>query len=515
MSKTLVLQFVKDCGLGNQLFEYAAGYSIARKLGIPLELSWLETSKRTFDLTHFGIPRPPFRADVPIVSHKLGQGNRAMMEISMKAVADSPHEAVRICHPFQDEQCFIDHADEIREIYKLEPFPLKVPEGKTPVAVQARRGDYVNHPRLNVTTPGYFLNGMDFVRQSVKHPHFFIVSDDPVWCRKEFGHLPDVTVMPPQPAIDGLRTMVACKAAIISNSTFGWWGAWLSGSDLVVVPERWHNGGNFYGNWKPAPDRWHRVPVTRKIETKLVASPPPPPVGFREYPRKYERAIVIPWQHKGDRWHSLRYCLRSIHANFQDKTCPILIYGTGRPPFLTYQRHRVIYEEVWTYQDALMRGVQIADEVVWMNDDICFLQPTGWDDLRRPLHYGEFSPETLADFAARSNQWRAGVLKAVNRLGPATLNYSTHTPYRFERDKAVECLREFGIEHKHPFELYYFNRYAVGPKLMNGERTMEPDFKDARFLNHTDHRLTPELKAAIAARFPDFAPWEGKIPFSP
>jgi hypothetical protein len=148
-----------------------------------------------------------------------------------------------------------------------------------------------------------------------------------------------------------------------------------------------------------------------------------------------------------------------------------------------------------------------------MNDDIALLQPTGWEDLRRPFTYGPFPPELLEDFRKRPNPWRVGVLKAVEKLGPEALNFSTHLPYLFERDKVRQIFEEFGVQHKMPLETLYYNRFGVAPKVVNGERTMEPEFGDARFLNYTDAKLGPELKAAVAAKFPEFAPWELRMPF--
>ena len=33
--------------------------------------------------------------------------------------------------------------------------------------------------------------------------------------------------------------MTLCQHHIIANSSFSWWGAWLSGSDDVIAPSRW------------------------------------------------------------------------------------------------------------------------------------------------------------------------------------------------------------------------------------------------------------------------------------
>lgn len=98
------LQFVKDSGLGNRLFELAAGLAISKRLGIPMRLNWKPTSKRDFGLEYFGIGKLPFR-EVPVVSSKLGQGNRKIVEKSLHAITDSWTRVCAVAHPFQAEEC--------------------------------------------------------------------------------------------------------------------------------------------------------------------------------------------------------------------------------------------------------------------------------------------------------------------------------------------------------------------------------------------------------------------------
>ena len=38
--------------------------------------------------------------------------------------------------------------------------------------------------------------------------------------------------------------MTLCQHHIIANSSFSWWGAWLSGSDDVVAPSKWFGEDN-------------------------------------------------------------------------------------------------------------------------------------------------------------------------------------------------------------------------------------------------------------------------------
>jgi len=511
--KVFYLQFVKNCGLGNQLFEMAAGINIARKLGIPLRWQYQDTGYREFGLKHFGFGILPFR-EVPVVCSKLGQGNYAMVDKSMHRITDTGHKVCAVANPYQAEECFADVADEIREIFKLDPLPLDVPAGKIPVAVQVRRGDYVGHPRLNVCTEGYYQNAIDWMRAKIPASHFFIVSDDPEWCRKTFGKLPDVTVMPPQEAIDGLRTMVACDAHVISNSTFGWWGAWLGEKGPVVVPEIWHHKPGSYGDWKPAPDRWIKVPVTRHREGGIPAANL---TGLRSQRIQYDRAILYPWHQMKDKWgKSLYYSLRSLEQHFEDKDCPIFILGTAEPHRLL-KNSRIKFLECWGYESALMQGLAIAEKSLWMNDDILFLKDTSWADVEKPLHFGPVTPELRRSMIENSNPWKQGYLRMLDLLAAEGVtepfHYSTHTPYVFRRAEVMEVFEKFGCWSKMALELAVFNLFPKDGMPCNGHRTQTTDFGDARYLNHTDHLLTDELKEAIEARWPNPAKFEVKAPF--
>ena len=387
---------------------------------------------------------------------------------------------------------------------------LPIPEGTVPVGVQVRRGDYLKHSRLNVTTPEYFTNGMRWMRERIPNSHFIVVSDDPQWCRQFFGYREDVLVMPPQEPIDGIRTLASCKGHIISNSTFGWWGAWLGERKFggpVVVPELWHHGGKSYGQWEPVPERWNRVgigPFRRTVEIEvqdpIVAAMP-----------DCERAIVYPYHADQERWHELRYSLRSIDRFFEDRDCPIFILGTRKPGWLI-EGGRVRYIGAFTYREALSRGVAMAEQVLWMNDDIVMLRETGWADCRRTLYLKDVGPEFLERAETQANPWREGVVRILRALAGEGIRqqrvYSTHTPYVYRREQAMEILRKYGVWEKFPMELAYFHHYAVDPVQITGERVTGLPFGDARFLNYADRSLSDALKREIAALLPDCPAWE-------
>ncbi len=240
------------------------------------------------------------------------------------------------------------------------------------------------------------------------------------------------------------------------------------------------------------------------------------PLRLPKDPPKLKRAIVYPWNADAAKWQELRYSLRSV-VKFLEDDAPIFIYGTRRPPWLLFDSKRVTYIDCWSYQEAVQQGTQVADEVLWMNDDICFLKPTRWEDIE-PSHLGPIKDELLETFKKEPNSWRAGFLRAVTDLkfyGCTDLkNYSTHVPYLYQRQKVEEVLTRFGVWSKIPLETIYYNFHSIeGRPIERADRTTEAPFGDARTLNYRDVTLTPDLKNAIAELFPDRAPWELKVPF--
>ena len=125
------------------------------------------------------------------------------------------------------------------------------------VMVHVRRGDYVslaaaaaNH---GTCTPEYYRAALDLLRQTVPAPTLFVFSDDPAWATANLRFdVPTryVSHNPPSEPDQDLRLMSACRHAIIANSSFSWWGAWLGQGErrVVIAPSRWFADG------RPTPD---------------------------------------------------------------------------------------------------------------------------------------------------------------------------------------------------------------------------------------------------------------------
>lgn len=118
--------------------------------------------------------------------------------------------------------------------------------GPTHVAVHVRRGDYTrlqrSHPLLRV---GYFRRALGTILERFSAHDIDVFSDDPAWCDAHLD-LPGGRIHHESPnhssrenEVASLVAMSRCGAHVISNSTFGWWGAWLAGSTAVAYPDPW------------------------------------------------------------------------------------------------------------------------------------------------------------------------------------------------------------------------------------------------------------------------------------
>jgi len=134
-------------------------------------------------------------------------------------------------------------------------------------SIHIRRGDYVFDEKTNkyhgVCDLGYYFKAIDLLAKKVNNPHFFIFSDDPDWCKKNIQlNYPLVYVthnLEKSDHID-MHLMSACKHNIIANSSFSWWGAWLNQNPqkIVIAPKYWFKDKSISTKYL-IPESWKRL----------------------------------------------------------------------------------------------------------------------------------------------------------------------------------------------------------------------------------------------------------------
>lgn len=158
---------------------------------------------------------------------------------------------------FQSEKYFY----EVREIVKKD---LKVKieatereryyldlisRNKNNVAISMRLGsDYTKSKMFNVCNKNYYIKAIKLAASKLSNEYFFVFSDDIECAKSILSSLDDFDsskfiFIQDLCDYESLRVMYSCSNFILSNSSFAWWGAYLSDNNtkLIISPNRWYN----------------------------------------------------------------------------------------------------------------------------------------------------------------------------------------------------------------------------------------------------------------------------------
>ena len=255
-------------GLGNQLFQYAAGRAVAlhHKVPLKLDLTIFEANKlhNGYRLDQFAI-----QSDIATKNEifNLKGGNNVLFSALRKAgfvKRKSYFKEKRGSHfdasIFKNNFIYLDgywqnelYFSDIRELLLRELSPissmndlgnayLEPIKNSNSVSLHVRRGDYLNLKNVGVLDVDYYMKSVEYIRSNVEKPIFFIFSDDLEWCKNSLGFLEGcIYVDRTQTEIDDLKLMSFCQHNIIANSSFSWWGAWLNQNPkkTVIAPKSW------------------------------------------------------------------------------------------------------------------------------------------------------------------------------------------------------------------------------------------------------------------------------------
>lgn len=219
--------------LGNQLFQIAATIGEARRRG------WNYAFNQWDYASYFAGPFP----ELPTWSDHLA----AYREPSFTWRETSFPVSTQLVGYFQSERYFAHCATEVRQLLAVQPWITEQCKEQcsqlfdSPTcSLHVRRGDYVNHPFLvDLAATEYYERAMNEFASGTR---FVVFSDDIDWCRERFRGRQFVFVKSNHEVVD-LYLMSRFSAHIIANSSFSWWGAWLSGqAPTVIAPRLWFQG---------------------------------------------------------------------------------------------------------------------------------------------------------------------------------------------------------------------------------------------------------------------------------
>lgn len=271
-------------GLGNQMFQYAAGRSLALRLGaeLVLETSWFtaqgEGATRRFELDAFPIrasidAQPRSRVARRVYDRLPPAAARWLGPTGAVPTVREPHFAyweglgrvrapVRLSGYWQSPRYFASEAAVIREELAFPPLPAgraaewarRIGAADCPVSVHVRGGDYRLTGRAaavhgDVCPPDYYRRALERLAPAGGVLDVFVFSDEPDWARSRLDpgrHRVDFVELPEshESAVHEMHLMSLPSRHVIANSTFSWWAAWLDPSPerQVIAPARWFGG---------------------------------------------------------------------------------------------------------------------------------------------------------------------------------------------------------------------------------------------------------------------------------
>lgn len=260
-------------GLGNQMFQYAVAFANSNEVFIDFTFidrqsaSTSQFTKRDFELSLFPnlkykILNKRFRY-ILLSEQRRFKYLRKLLGIRPNLIIQKDHEFITIRKStfmyfdgyFQSEKYFLQKREQLLKVFKFPDLDIenkkiesKISECPNSVSLHIRRGDYLKEnikKHHGVLEMDYYNTAIDLLRRQYEGIHFFVFSDDEQFASQTFGNLTDLTVVKGNNNYSwkDMALMSFCKHHIVANSSFSWWGAWLSTheNNMNIAPKRWFN----------------------------------------------------------------------------------------------------------------------------------------------------------------------------------------------------------------------------------------------------------------------------------
>ena len=275
-------------GIGNQMFQYAAGYSLARRnrTELLLDLSSycsnpihngyelfkvfsIETSEATNEDLKLVIGFRSNRICTKFLEKyplKILCGNNFYIQpfFHFDKSFDQVKKNSLLSGYFQSEKYFLGYRKSISKIYSQfntlnnlkgrNKKHLEKISNSNSISIHVRRGDYLTNLSAynvhGVCSKSYYITAINHFKSLMKDLKFFVFSDDVAYSKLIFKGLSNVTYIEnniTEHSYLDMFLMSSCKHNVIANSTFSWWAAWLNNNKnkIVIAPSKWFKNNKY------------------------------------------------------------------------------------------------------------------------------------------------------------------------------------------------------------------------------------------------------------------------------
>ena len=303
MNNTLVTRISN--GLGNQLFQYAAAYALAKKLKRKLliddESAYFKKkdSLRKYELHNFNLSSQIVDKKYKFNNYLLDTKRKFLKKIDFlltkkNFIIESKDQNkktsfynIKVCDPndilfiegyFESSRYFEETKLDIQneflfkseEMYSSNKY-LEIINNNNVVAITIRQHRYseqkknpndilegkIKSDNFMQNTINYINRAVNFFDKKINNPKYLIWSNDFINLRQHFNENKFYFVLNEKNKIlNDFYLLTKCKYFIVGPTSFGWWGAWLSkyNEKIILRPaDSVLNPSNNFDFW---PEKW-------------------------------------------------------------------------------------------------------------------------------------------------------------------------------------------------------------------------------------------------------------------
>ena len=241
---------------GNQLFQYATLYSIAKTRGYEFGVPYSNAGEDAFK--NFFLPNCFNNLSAKDSSNVVPLHSAMERNFTYNAGIFGIPDNTDVCGYFQSEKYFIDYREQLLKEFEFKPEIKQQADyiravAKCPaISLHMRFGDYVSQPQnYPPCTIDYYNEALSMLPDNGL---IFVFSDDIEKAQSLLKNLKrPITYPDTKNKYIDMCVMTMCNYHIIANSSFSWWGAWLSNSKKVIAPSSW------FGSAPGMPKNWSDI----------------------------------------------------------------------------------------------------------------------------------------------------------------------------------------------------------------------------------------------------------------
>lgn len=268
MIKNMIIVRIQG-GIGNQLFQYAFYKELeARGKQVYADLSKFDSKGeyRQYELPKLSLEvnqatqemLAQYKINNPFIKRLYSTGlfsKQVIIDKKSQTYSDEfwKYDDVYMIGYWQSAKYFPSVANSIRNSVKFinidtkNQLMIKKMKNVNSVSVHVRLGDYVGCKMYeNICTPRYYKNAIDYIKKLQPEVKFFVFADE-IEKAREYFYNEEVEFVELNSGENSYLDMLlisSCKHHIMANSSFSWWGVFLSEfkEGIVLTPSKWLNG---------------------------------------------------------------------------------------------------------------------------------------------------------------------------------------------------------------------------------------------------------------------------------